>query len=263
MRGPLPNINAMVSFENAVSKLGRWEIAQAPARKIVLDCTSSDWQRQSSTIGLHHLAAILRSAAPMTDEQFGQFLDRVAGADWLDHCFTKAQAGQLASNLFDLWHALPNPDLHQRFDRLRLRERTCKELFWSRDPQPRAEALSLWGAASLLGAMCDTRKVVWPDVEALGEVLRLLDPGPERKSLEKLDIQFWLGLRLMAGRLDHPVEISPEIGRRVLTLWQTTQTPPTGNAHFIRLAEANVGMIDWLKACGEAGWTLVPPDPAL
>ncbi|WP_444461480.1 hypothetical protein [Rhodobacter capsulatus] len=263
MRGQLLNIDAFVGFESAVSELGRQEFAQAPARKIVLDCTSSDWQRSSSGLGLHHLAAILRAAAPMPEEQVGQFLDRVVDADWLDRCFAETRARSLAGNLFDLWHALANPDLYRRFDRLRLREKIRRELFWSREPQPRAEALSLWGAAALLGVVCDTGKVVWPDVEALGAILCLRDPGPERKSLDKLDIQLWLALRLMASQLERPIAISEEIGERILRLWQTTQPATAGDAHSPRLAEVSASMIDWLKACGEAGWTLVPPAPTL
>ena len=57
---PTPQLSAFVAFQRMASELGRPELAQAPARRIVAASTAADWQRTG--IGLHHLSHVVRLA---------------------------------------------------------------------------------------------------------------------------------------------------------------------------------------------------------
>lgn len=257
--GPPPRIDAFVNLQGALFRLGRAEFASAPADLIIVSSSHSDWNQAG--LGLHHLSHVLRLATKVTEDQQGDFVARVAKPDWLDFLYGSVPAGGLAGNLFAISKSLP-VHLCRHFDRKTLRDRISGELRKARDSKSRAAALSLWGAASLLGAACDTRGIVWPDARDMEQMLRLRAPPPASEAISHMDIQLWLGLRLMAAELTRPPPIPAELGSQVLALWETAQAAAEANELSQKVVEVNATMIPWLRACRSSGWLLLPPAAA-
>lgn len=254
--GPPPKIDAFVKFQKTVSSFGMTKFANSPADRIVTDSSQADWHR--SGIGLHHLSHVLRLAMETSEDQQRDLVTRVATPSWLDSLYQSAPAGGLAGNLFALFKTLPL-DSRRHFDREALRDRISKELRDARGPKLQAAALSLWGAASLLGVVSDTRGIVWPDTAELEQVLHLRAPSPESKTIGVMEVQLWLGVRLMAAELERPHPVPAELGNRVLELWEAAQAGSEAEALLQKFVEINATMIPWLQACRSGGWSLLPP----
>lgn len=254
--GPPPKIDAFVKFQYAAFELGKIEFANSPADRIVKDSQQSDWNRPG--IGLQHLSHVLRLATGATEDQKRDFVLRVATPDWLDSLYQSVPAGGLAGNLFAISKSLPL-DFCRHFDRESLRDRISEEFHGARDPKSRAVALSLWGAASLLGVVCDTRRIVWPDAAELEQVLRLRAPSPESETIGVMEVQLWLGVRLMAAKLERPHSVPAELGNRVLELWEAAQVGAEAAELPQKIVEINATMIPWLQVCRSGGWFLLPP----
>ena len=254
--GPPPSIDAFVKFQRVVSNLGKAEFASAPADRMVLNSSQSDWQR--SGIGLHHLSHVLRLSTGTTDEQKWSFVVRVTTPEWLNSLYQTVHAGALAGSLFALSNSLSG-DALQYFNRETLQARIANELRLAHYPASWAAALSLWGAAALLRLPCDTRGVVWPNAAELEQVLQLRAPAPERETIRAMDAQLWLGLRLMAAEVKRPFSVPTELGDRVLELWHSAQVQPYREDLPQRIVDINEIMVPWLEACQSKGWLLVPP----
>jgi len=255
--GPPPKIEAFVGFQKAASSLGKIEFANSPADRIVTDSSQSDWNKPV-LLGLHHLSHVLRLATGVTEDQQRDFVARVATPDWLDPLYRKVPAGPLAGNLFAIAKSLPL-DIYHYFLRESLRDRISAELNAARYPKSRADALSLFGGGSLLGVVCDTRQIVWPDAAELEQVLRLRAPSPESETIGVMDVPLWLGVRLMAAELERPHSVPAELGNRVLELWEAAQAAANAEKLPQRIVEINATMIPWLRECRAGGWSLLPP----
>ncbi len=253
--GAPQKLDAFVKFQKVLSGLGRAEFAAVPAGRIVKYSTTSDWHRPG--IGLHHVSHVLRLAKGLSGEQQADFVRRVATPEWLDSLYATVQAGGLAGNLLALAKALP-PTLFRQFHRETLSQRISRELRAACDAKSYAEALSLLGAASIIGVERDAVQIAWPDVGELENVLRIRAPSPDKEVVGDLEVQLWCGIRIMAAGLERPYPLPPELGDRVLELWRATQARLDRHELPKTLLEIDYAITSWLQACRSAGWTLVP-----
>ena len=254
-----PTIDSFVAFQRIAYEGDKAELSIRPALKILEKSTQAEWNTNS--LGLHHLSHVLRLASEASAEQKQAFVVRVATPEWLDTRYETVSAGGLAGNLHALSKFLPN-DAYGHFNRASLRQRIVSELCSAVDPKSRAEALSLLGSATQMNVECDTGDVVWPDATELENVLRLRAPAPDRESIGVMEVQLWLGLRMMATVSETPPPVPAELGERVLELWQASQAQLAEEEASEKVIEINNKVIPWLEACKSNDWKLVPPqDP--
>jgi hypothetical protein len=252
-----PKIDAFVAFQKIAYESDKSDLLNCIALNIVENSTRSEWDQL--VLGLHHLSHVIRLAIGASTEQKRSFVLRVTTPEWLDARYATVSAGGLAGNLHSLFMFLPY-EMYEHFNRDSLQQRIVSELRSADDPKARAEALSLLGAALLMNVACDTSDVVWPDATELKEVLFLRAPVPDRASIGGMDVQLWLGLRMMAAKLETPHPVSAELGDKILELWQASQAQLEGEYDTRdKVREINDKIIPWLEACRSGGWKLLPP----
>ena len=253
-----PKIDAFVAFQKIAYEHDRADLLSCVALRIVEKSTYAQWN--SHNLGLHHFSHIIRLANNATVEQRRNFVLQVATPEWLDARYESTpNAGLLAGNMFALATFIPE-DLYHHFNREPFRNRIVRELRSAHDSVSRAGALSLLGAADFLKVECDTNDVPWPNAKELEEVLRLRAPAPDRESIGVMEVQLWLGLRVMATQLETPPPVPAELGDRVLELWQASQAQIAEEEETSeKVIVINETVIPWLELCKSNDWELVPP----
>ena len=252
-----PNLDAFVSFRRMAEQNGRPELSAVPAMRLIVGAISMDWHRPG--IGMHHLSHVLRSARGVSSEEIEQFLNRIATPFWVDKQIESAPVGGLAGALLALASTL-DPEKYRWFQRKALLKRLLMELrnIQTCPPESCAEILSLLGAAHALGRTLPKVKAGWPSAEKLAEVIRLRTPAPDTTTISHLQAQLWLGLHEMARSRSDMVTVPRPEADRILELWEATleredQLPPP------HINIRNRKMVDWLRRCKTAGWSLVTP----
>jgi hypothetical protein len=229
--------------------LGRLELAEAPARNQVRGNQTETWS--PSALNIVQLTQILRLAKP-SEEEVAQFLSLVATPDWLEKQYQSAEISTVLGALF--WIAAEMRSSHwSRFlvpalsTKIEMALSNCS-IGW---PGHWPEALSLLGVFAALGG--DTRSFssyMWPDGNVLARLIAMRDSGPEQERITILQFQLWLGLREMARLSAHTIEVSPNIGERVLAKARAN-LPYTGGGDLTKK------LIAWLEDCARAGWIVV------
>lgn len=250
-----PKLDAFVEFVRIAADRGRPELAEEPALRLVLSSTPTDWHQPS--IGLHHLANVLRMARQATTDDIDRFLDRIATVDWIETRMSSVSKGALAGNLLSLATTLP-PNRRKWFQGAGLPRRIIQELsaLQAREVESCAQAMALLGAATAMGVSIPVLPVKWPDAAELAEVLKIREPDSSRATIDSMRIQLWSGLRAMACLRTDSVTIPAACGERILTLWQATEDADTGSAFLPHVRDFNTEMIVWLGRCRAAGWCL-------
>lgn len=256
LRHRADTIDAFVAFQRLVTGYQRPELSAAPALNLVRRADSRQWHRL--VIGLHHFSHALRCAKDASSTEVAHFLERIATPAWVDALYEKVYAGGLAGNILALAGILPL-EMRKPFLRDSLRDRVTHEIAASALGKPVAwtEALSLLGAAALLGVRTDSSvSTTWPSEEELAATLDLRRPDPASSTVGHLQIQLWQGLREMARLQNDAVNVPAEYGEEILKLWLATNDGEARECLPPHTREANEEMIRWLTASKAAGWTL-------
>ena len=259
---PAPKPYAFVAFQRIASELRRPELAQAPARRIVVASSAADWQQPA--IGLHHLSHVVRLAMDAPADEMEAFLERVVCGDWLDRSYVSVSPGALAGNLLAFANSLDN----SRSTWLRrdsLRQRIVRE--FSRvddaDPEAQAQALALLGAAAAIGAKVTAAGISWPSQRQLAAILAHRLPSPEWVILGPIQQQLWLGLYELACLRPRSPAVPPRLAEPMLALWIATAESDPGEQLPAEVRARNARVIRWLERSRDAGWRLVTPDVPL
>lgn len=251
-----PKVDAFVAFQHLAQTHGRAELAQAPALSLIRTAKQSQWHM--SGIGLHYLSHALRCAKQATDSEIGAFLEQIATGDWLDGQIRKnAGTGALAG--FCLSLAVRLPPQHRRHvlrPSLKTRVEHDLRICWAGDIAAWAEAISLLGAAALLGLRLDSLPGVRLSNPDLRELLRLRQPDPGYVGLGHLQIQLWLGLRELARLGVALGRIPAALGEDVLARWRVSDAGEAGQTLSAHVHESNAAMIVWLERCRANQWRL-------
>lgn len=244
----------MHSLFKELQKVGRGELAEAPARALVRHADPRYWH--TPVIGLQHVGNALRLSKPEGTDTKLRFLKSVVTSDWLRGQYEnpKATAGTIAAALYGLWantedqilshFRIPALTLRVQREMAKLRDIGVEELSW---------AMQLLGCAALCGVYIDSR-VDWPNDAQIGELVERNIPE-ERDDIGHIQAQLWLGLREMARlRRREQIGVKASLGERMLALWKNAQ------GRTERQEALNALMRQWLEACARAGWWL-QPDP--
>ena len=253
-----PKVEPFISFQKYAVAFGKSELAAAPALNMVRRPSRQVWH--TSGIGLHHLSHVLRCADEVSPEETARFLDSIATADWLDEQIGYgANAGVLAGALLSLATLLP---VQQRryFLRPSLEQRVRRELAACRpgDYLAWACAISLLGAAALLGLRIETIQLPRLETMDLSAIVELRKPQPERSGIGPFQVQLWMGLRELARLYNGLDAISATEAEPILERWREADTSETGQTLPPFIRQNNVVMIAWLERCQAEGWRLLP-----
>lgn len=234
----------------AFERLGRPDLAEAPAEAFVRGAQRSHWD--ATTCGIVHLSYILRLGHRAGTEAILGFLERILSASWLRDQYASCEPGPLAGAMFALW-GFQDEAVLNRFRTAALRGNLQRHLRGLARPADDAifGTLQLLGCCRLLAIDTTCTGVLWPTSGRLRRVLELAAPAPGATAIGHVQVQFWLGLREMARLRSDRVGVPAEAGEQVRGLWRVSAPPSDRHAAF------NAWMLDWLDRCSQAGWVLL------
>jgi hypothetical protein len=239
------------SLATEFRRLGRPELAEAPARELITTAEPEHWQVPG--IGLRHLSQVMRSGRTAGRENVLRFLDRIATPVWLEQQYEEASPGAIAAVLFGLWGSydqsmLDHFQLKALFSRVAAKMKNLDGL----PTEQLSAALRLLGISALIGVALDNEQVRWPEVQQVRDAISFAATPAGMTTIVPAQIQRWLGLREMARLRSDRVMIPAVAGEQTLMLWKNS----TGNNDKQRML--NAWMIDWLERCARSNWVLAP-----
>ena len=237
-------------FFRAVNRLGRPELAEAPAAALLRCPKPADWH--ASGIGLQNLTQTLRSGRAAGIGTLRKFLNAIVTPDWLRDEYDNANPGGIAGALFAV-RSLWVPEFLDHFLRELPPDLLSRSLtrLYTANTRESGQILSLLGFYDLVSLPIDVRGVRWPSAVRFEEA----------EDIEKMTapvVLRWLGLRAMAKyRSSDRINVPPEIGNHILTLWRKAET------HTPQAEALNRWMIVWLERCAASDWILLPDRTSL
>jgi hypothetical protein len=237
------------SLAKELQRLGRAELAEAPARVLISAAEPQHWH--ASGIGLPQLGQVMRLGHAAGTESILRFLDRIVTPAWLEQQYKAASTGAIAASLFGLWGSYEQT-VWDHFCLKALSSRLAAEMkrLDTMKPEFLSAALQLLGSSALIGVQVDKTRVKWPQVQQVHEAIRFAAPRAGMTTIGYIQIQFWLGLREMARLRPDPVLVPAIAGEQILTLWKNS----TG--YNDKQRTLNAWMIDWLEQCARFNWVL-------
>ncbi|HMG46368.1 MAG TPA: hypothetical protein VK614_02775 [Allosphingosinicella sp.] len=246
----LPSPTDINNMHRLFKKLGRFGLAETPARRMIDAPASNMWSARG--VILRQLADVVECCGTVPPASLTSFFDRAVLSEWLDRNYSAARTSSLAGALIRLAVRLPT-HLHQRLCTNGLSRRVSADLAaaGAASNGVREEIISLAGCVALLGGMVPAKVGDWLDNDAVAQMSR--DRRPIDARLSYYQIQFWLGIRSLAPGVDRPIRIPASDGSLLLEVWGSAVAPSTF------AAAVNLSMTDWLERCRADGWT-VPRD---
>lgn len=234
-----------------LQRLGRLELAEAPAKSLIMTADPQFWHAPG--ISFAQISQVIRLGHRAGGNAVFRFLDRIASPAWLEQQYKVASAGAIASCLFSLWGSCDEAILdYFRVPALSSRLASETRCLDRMDSELLSAALSFLGSSALIGEFANARRVKWPQVQQIHEVVRLKAPRVGMTTVGYIQIQFWLGLREMARLRSDFVKVPAMAGEQILQLWKAS----TGYNN--KQQALNVWMIAWLEKCARSNWVLIP-----
>lgn len=239
------------ALDREFQRLGVPELSEAVACSLVNAAEPTQWH--TPNIQASHLSQVMRLGRSAGSEAILRFLGCVVTPAWLEELYEKAHSGVLAASLFGLWGYHEELVLdHFRIPALTSRvHREIKHLD-ALEPKLLSGALQLLGCSALFGIHVNKAHVIWPKIRQVQEVINFAAPSRELTTIGHIQIQLWLGLRVMARLRSDRAIAEAELGDQILTLWKNS----TGKTD--KQKKLNVWMIDWLEQCAQSEWMLIP-----
>jgi len=253
LRNPGKGVESLPAVGRQLAKLGRPELATAPARGAIVAAELLEWHRSGAQ--LTTLSHTVRLAGDIDPGVLDRFLSRIATPDWLKSRFLWQEPGPLAGALFSLWYLLDSG----RFKRFRTPPLLA---VIERKIDPRAvgesvsfaDLVSLVGVGGLVGLRRSMKGLAWQSDLWLHSAIAERLPSEQGAVLGPLQVQLWLGLRQLATHRKVPLRLKKEDGLRILQLWR--EAAPEHE----KLKRLNSWMLAWLERCSDAGWRLLRDD---
>ncbi|HSS78514.1 MAG TPA: hypothetical protein VLV54_17445 [Thermoanaerobaculia bacterium] len=256
LRYGVEGVEALPSIARQLIRYRRPDLAVAPARGAVLTADIMEWHRPGVTASA--LSHAIRLAGDLEPDDLDRFLDRIATPSWLKSSYLFLYPGLLAGTLYSLWFLLDDRRLKRFQTPALLGVVEQKANPWSAGQSTTAAHLvSLIGVGALFGVSPSLAALVWASDTVLRSAWVERTPNEENPVLGPLQVQFWLGLRVIAAHRKKPLRLSKAEGDLVLQLWREAEPE---NAKLQRL---NRWMIGWLERCAAAGWRLLPDETPL
>ena len=243
--------NYFHALAKALQSLGRPELAEAPARALIIAAEPELWQ--TSVIGTHQLTRVMAFGRGAGKEAILRFLARVATPAWLEERYDSAHSYGIAASLLTLWGSFDQSILdHFRIDALNIRVTSEVKYLKLLTPENLLGAIELLGCSSLIGLHIDRSLVRWPSISQVCGAIQLSGLDAQMETIGHIQIQLWLGLREMARLRPDRIEVPPAAGDRMLALWKNAAQDSDKHKAL------SVWMIDWLERCACSGWILIP-----
>jgi hypothetical protein len=241
---------------NIFDQLGRTDLLETLARKLIYSADSSDWHREG--IHFYHLSHVLRLGKGASAKEKIRLLDSVITHEWMYQRISSDPAGVLSSSLFSIWTYL-EPELHAKFRALALRHRVSSAVAgleragWG-NLSVAAETLCLLGVSILFGI--STRDIFVRNLSAnqLNLIVEsmLFGESEADRPITIRDIQFWVGIFVVAQLQEGEIlQVYETMGQRAIDLFEDSR-PPTHQA-----AQLRDYMIRWLRRCADARWQVL------
>lgn len=243
-----------------LTKYNREELAIAPACAIIREASSP--VLDTNGLVAHHLSRLIRLGRVAGEAAILKLLDRVVDEEWLKNNFRYPLKGRegvtassLARSLFSIWGYHDSAVL-ERFKGSHFSHRYYQELLliYKCDPLCLVGALQFVGVCHLFEVNLDTNQPPsrWPSQDTVNRAISCFPVANDEGDLLIVQIQLWIGLRVLASLSGQMYSVDKEIGGQVLALWRAA----TG--HVPKHMALNRWMIEWLDRCAAVGWKLLP-----